>query len=278
MTKAIKFNLILDGRPVRNLDELKDSFNIEELITSYRNGLLVRWLDTRGLYNEIAELEEIPEDDMEAAKLLCTVFHMDLSNNQVEKAVFPFFFRKKERELLDRYNELKDKRNEVVRAYHEDYRNLLLSIEHQSKSYSFVKSAVEMIFNNYFELYLLDAVAFYERFITDHPLVILALLANTDMRPHIAKELIQVKKDIESNVLIPHVESFSGITEGYWKDLKPKGTKYLIIHMVTGNFVRSCGLSGEELKSSDVNGKFPILDGVDYKSNNSSHKLLYMEI
>ena len=31
MTKAIKFNLILDGKPVRNLDELRDNFNIEDI-------------------------------------------------------------------------------------------------------------------------------------------------------------------------------------------------------------------------------------------------------
>lgn len=46
MTKAIKFNLILDGKPVRNLAELRDNFNIEDILTSYRNGLLKRWLET----------------------------------------------------------------------------------------------------------------------------------------------------------------------------------------------------------------------------------------
>ena len=48
--------------------------------------------------------------------------------------------------------------------------------------------------------------------------------------------------------------------------------------MVNGNFVRNFGKSGEELKVDDVNGKFPILDGIDYKSNSSTHALVYMEV
>jgi hypothetical protein len=75
-----------------------------------------------------------------------------------------------------------------------------------------------------------------------------------------------------------HIESFSGITEGHWKDIKPKGKRFLIIHMDSGNFVRNAGKDGEELKAEDVNGKFPILDGIDYKSNNAAHQLVYMEV
>lgn len=64
MTKAIKFNLILDGKPVRNLDELRDNFNIEDILTSYRNGSLKRWLETRGLEEELSKLKNIPDDDV----------------------------------------------------------------------------------------------------------------------------------------------------------------------------------------------------------------------
>ncbi len=52
----------------------------------------------------------------------------------------------------------------------------------------------------------------------------------------------------------------------------------MILKMEPGNFVRSCGKIGEELNAEQVNGHFPILDGIDYKSNNPDHQLLYMEI
>jgi hypothetical protein len=60
--------------------------------------------------------------------------------------------------------------------------------------------------------------------------------------------------------------------------LKPKGTRYLIIQMKNGNLIRNCGKNGEELKADDVNGKFPILDGIDYKSNRSFDQLIFMEV
>ncbi|MEA1969771.1 MAG: hypothetical protein U9N77_16330, partial [Thermodesulfobacteriota bacterium] len=75
-----------------------------------------------------------------------------------------------------------------------------------------------------------------------------------------------------------YIMPFSGKTDSYWKDLEPQGKKYLIIRMEPGNFVRNAGKAKEELSADDVNGKFPILDGIDYKSNNADHVLYYMEV
>jgi hypothetical protein len=75
-----------------------------------------------------------------------------------------------------------------------------------------------------------------------------------------------------------HVKAFAGQTEDYWKDLQAKGKYFMIIKMEDGNYIRNAGKSGEELKASDINGKFPIFDGIDYKSNNEKHQLVYMEV
>lgn len=72
--------------------------------------------------------------------------------------------------------------------------------------------------------------------------------------------------------------SFSGETDSYWNDIEQKGKQYLLLRMEHGNFVRSTGKIGEELSADDVNGKFPIVDGIDYKSNNASHTLVYLEV
>ncbi|MCF2544277.1 hypothetical protein I6E08_03435 [Ligilactobacillus ruminis] len=71
---------------------------------------------------------------------------------------------------------------------------------------------------------------------------------------------------------------FAGVTDGYWKDLETKGKKYMIISMGYGDYVRSAGLQGGDLASTDIKNKFVIVDGIDYKSNSSSRKLLYMEV
>lgn len=88
----------------------------------------------------------------------------------------------------------------------------------------------------------------------------------------------KMKQSKLKNILGDNLKSFSGITDGYWKDLEPKGKKYMILKMEAGDFVRSAGVQGGDLSSSDVNGKFVIVDGIDYKSNNSNHELWYMEV
>ena len=79
-------------------------------------------------------------------------------------------------------------------------------------------------------------------------------------------------------ILGHNLQRFTGVTDGYWKDLEPENKKYMIISIAKGDFVRSAGKRGEELGYDDVYGYFPILDGIDYKSNDSSHELLYLEV
>jgi hypothetical protein len=52
----------------------------------------------------------------------------------------------------------------------------------------------------------------------------------------------------------------------------------MIISIEPGDFVRAIGELNGDMKSSDVVGCFPIIDGIDYKSNSADHKLLYMEV
>lgn len=74
------------------------------------------------------------------------------------------------------------------------------------------------------------------------------------------------------------VHSFSGETDGYWKDLETKDKKYMILKMEIGDYVRSAGLQNGDLDSIAINNKFVILNGIDYKCNNACHQLLYMEV
>lgn len=81
-----------------------------------------------------------------------------------------------------------------------------------------------------------------------------------------------------SEILKDNLCSYSGVTDGYWKDIEPKGVNFMILKMESGDHIRSLGTSGEDLSYSDINKKFVILDGIDFKSNDASHKLLYMEV
>ena len=89
-------------------------------------------------------------------------------------------------------------------------------------------------------------------------------------------ELIDTKNFEEQ--LGENLRSFSGVTDGYWKDLETKDKKYMIISMGDGDYVRSAGVSGGDRNKSDILNKFIIVQGIDYKSNSDKRKLRYMEV
>ena len=52
----------------------------------------------------------------------------------------------------------------------------------------------------------------------------------------------------------------------------------MLLNIGNGDFARSAGVIGGDLGSAQINGKFPIVDGIDYKSNSSMRTMLYMEV
>jgi len=365
MPKQIKFNLVIDREPVRNIDDLQENFNIEDLLEVYKNGSLKRWLLVRDMAKEAAELDKIKEDAdaVKVATGLCRIFKADCTEEQLKQAAYPFEFRQKFYAELKTMETLKDQRSEIIHSYHDGYDKLLDAMEANGDNYAFLKAAVNDIFLKYRGLYHMDADRFYKRFVSDYPLVILTLLANrkSDREPVFPKPFNEVFKDIntpslldddvrkmsdyfiklDQNTVHPkiehclksadrtvlsrklqkivvikekdgsetrkicsgpdiplltlpfdyflfseitnadikprpqHVKVFSGETEGHWKDLETEG-KWMIIQIKNGNFVRSLGKKEEKLSAGDVNGNFPVLEGIEYQCKSAADQLIYM--
>ena len=79
-------------------------------------------------------------------------------------------------------------------------------------------------------------------------------------------------------ILGDDLKEFSGKTNWYWKYIEPKDKKFMLLKMEYGSIVRPSGKSGQEIFTGDMFGKFIIVDGIDYKSNSDTDKLLYMEV
>lgn len=106
MAKTIKFNLILDNYPVRNLEGLREHFSIEDILKYYDNGLLVRWLNVRGYYKQCTAVEAIDKsgDRKEIIISLIKIFEVvDLSIADIEKAICILSYLDKEKELNKEY-------------------------------------------------------------------------------------------------------------------------------------------------------------------------------
>ena len=59
----IKFNLNFGGEQIRTLDDLRDSFSIEDVLDVYNNGLLVKWLDVHNHKHELEKVNAIQATD-----------------------------------------------------------------------------------------------------------------------------------------------------------------------------------------------------------------------
>jgi len=378
MTKMIKFNLILDGKPVRDLEGLQQNYNLDDIYATFQSGVLARWLEVRGYDEHLAKIKAVEStDEIFIAEELAKIFNVTPSGDEVRKSVYAAQFRKKEKENLEKLEKNKFEHDQVISKYHEGYNILLNEIKGKSNDYLFLKQAVSSLWDNYRQLFIVDFTRFYEEMASQCLLIFFTMLANDNYRQsdlfdekikaslfHLIPQTRKVEKEnykedhierhegdtnhnwrkitdfpviikgvyssrdevkikgnkyddnteysmeeaigkifrhgfaycsyypsdyveyakitmaikVEDAKFDPPYKSFNGETQGYWKDLEPKGRKFLILKMEDGNYIRNSSKSGEGLRAKDVNGKFLILDGIDYKSNNASHDLVYMEV
>jgi hypothetical protein len=208
MPKQIKFNLIIDKKPIRDVDDLLENFNIEDLLETYQNGSLKRWLLVRDLTKEANELDKVKGDAVETALELCRIFHADCIEEQLKQVAYHFDVRQKYFEKLNQMASLKNQRDEMIRSYHSGYDKLLSDMEVHCEDYPFIKTAIMQINREYLGLFILDIQKFYDHFIFDYPLVIIAVMANLEM----CTLLTQI---MSKDTIFKHISDPKYVTESF---------------------------------------------------------------
>lgn len=316
MAKTIKFNLVCDGNSVRTLEDLKNNFSIEDVLEYYKSGLLLRWLNVRGFEEEYEKVNQIKEnDDISIIKNLIEIFGMEMEESEIEESIYFLQYEHKRKASLDRYRNSSNNLESMIDKHIQEYNRFVKFIINNKDDMPKIKAALKEIERNYIHIFKLDYRNLFFKFIHQAPMAIFVMLTMDKMRGYyiydqdeINKMLEKIKKsendstleyfekcleDQEEMYLIiqnktyfyslkeilgDNLKEFSGATSGYWKDIEPKGKKFMILRMEQGNFVRDSGASKQELNREDINDKFVILDGIDYKSNSNTNKLLYMEV
>jgi len=357
--KPIKFNLSYGNEQIKTLAELKESCNIDMLLETLENGLLVRWLVAQGEVDLSEKIAKIDKSNYKKAvsELLTILFDKEAS--YIEQAAAELFsVREKEAKRLENLKKLAGQENEIITQYHAGYVNVLKSLHEHSRDYALLKVKMTVLYTQYSKLLELDKTNFYETFKTGYPLVLLAFMANTQLRELIGYDNGIVYKDvvkgisqktaltsirddllvgkktpailIENNeqleqfkekygtavlgciyksykstsntntysanminvsafsvgdyyipvseLIVPHIKTFRGKTDSYWKDIEPRGKTFMIISMKEGKKLRNAGVTGEEMTTKDINEKFIFTNGIDYKSDSDSDELIYMEV
>lgn len=305
MAKTIKFNLVCDGNPIRTIEDLQNNFSVEDVLSYYNNKLLHRWLEVRGYSDELKQVSAITgEKPMQIVKELIKIFQVAADEKKIEESIYILGYFEERKELYSLYEKENFKVKSIIDDYETGYRELVNGILDNPNDIAKIKANLsEMVLNYKWILQLNHRDLFYD-LLEKSNLAIMCMLMNGQIRNYylpVEKEGKdgEVTLDINSNKskaamfnkicttikkidfrgkLGNNLKSFSGVTDGYWKDIETKEKKYMIIEMADGDFVRSAGKSGGDLSHSDVLNAFRIVEGIDYKSNSSSHTLWYMEV
>lgn len=292
MAKTIKFNLICDEKPIRTIEDLQNNFSIEDVLTYYNNKLLHRWLSVRGYDAELKAVSAITTDDsIEIIKELIHIFNVETDEKKVEESIYMFQYQEERRQTYEIYKIENYNVVNIIEDYEHDYLQLVRGILLNPNDVSLIKANIAEMVSNYDWVFELNHRELFWDLMKRSPLGVMCLLMNEESRKYYLpggdnedkKRMFQAicnlieQSDFEK-LLGENLITFSGMTDGYWKDLEPKGKKFMIVSMEIGDFVRSAGKSGGDLTGSDIKNAFVILDGIDYKSNYSSHKLRYMEV
>lgn len=305
MAKTIKFNLICDEKPVRTIEDLQNNFSIEDVLNYYNNKLLHRWLNVRGYDSELEKVSAISSGDpMEIIKELIRIFDVVADEEKVEESIYMLKYLDERKELCAIYEQENYKAKNIIDDYETGYRQLVSGILENPDDAAVIKANIAEIVSNYSWILQLNHRELFWDLSDESALAIMCLLMNPESRNYYlpienTSESGDISTDIEDDSdkkdmyehicwliksadfeskLGEHINVFAGMTDGYWKDLEPKGKSFMIISMGNGDYVRSAGHSGGDLSSTDILNKFVIVDGVDYKSNSNTRKLLYMEV
>lgn len=306
MAKTIKFNLVCDQKPVRTIEDLQKNFSTEDVLAYYHNGLLARWLKVRGYNEQLEQINAITDTaDIDIIHELIDIFAVAADDCTVDESVFALEYLQARKEQLELYQKENFEKQRIIRDYAAGYQALVEELLEYHDDIAAIKGAIKEIVSNYaWALELDHRNLFYTLHKENGWLALMCMLMVDECRKYYLpietkNEDGTVVLDTGTNqdkenmhlilkrfacsaaakkVLGDDLCRFSGETDNYWKDLGTKGKKYMIINMEEGDHVRSIGRQGEDFSSRDVKGKFTILNGVDYKSNNASHTLLYMEV
>ena len=323
MAKTIKFNLICDGSPVRTIEDLREHFSVDDVLSYYESELLDRWLNVRGYHDELEKVRAINcNNPAEIIKELIKIFDITDRTDKLEEAAYIFEYHEERKELYSIYQEQSFKVNNILSDYRTGYIQLMDTILENPTDSAKIKAAIQDMVDNYEWILELDHRALFYKIQKVSPLAVMCLLMNPKTRSYYLPiesttengtkvfdtdtngDKLEMYKLINSMIstarynskdfydaLRSDIKTFSGETDGYWKDIESKGKLYMIISMGEGDYVREAGKKDGDLSCDYIkrggpdlnllNGRhqtFPIIDGIDYKSSNARNVLKYMEV
>lgn len=182
MAKSIKFNLIVDSKPIRTIEELQENFCINDIDELYKEGRLQKWLEVRGYNEYLAKVEKI-QDEIPIYKLI-DIFDMKskISKEKVNEIVSNIYYENERKKQLEIWKKKDNDANSIIQSYHVKYDGLKDVMINNPSNFPLIKSTINEICKNYFGLFKINYKEFYFQIYHNVPLIVYACLMNDKSR------------------------------------------------------------------------------------------------
>ena len=292
MAKTIKFNLILDNYPIRNIESMQEHFSMEDMLKYFDNGLLLRWLDVRGYKKQYEKVSTIDKNADKKAIIteLVKIFEVvELEDSDIEKAIGILSYLDEEKKLNASYKENAFAKKQVIDDYHSGYTALVTHMEENKDNMAILKADAIQMEREYFGLFKLNHYELYFRLVESAPKAIFAILTRDAFRKFWIGEEASAKiyANIKSELLVTSrakeilgddLKIVRRNTQAMWDPIERPEVKLMVISIHSGTFIKNAGNFSEKLGNTDVNDKLVKFDGLEYQCNDESYELLYMEV
>lgn len=286
MAKTIKFNIKLDGRAVRDLEGLREHFNVCEVLDYFRSGLLARWLSVREYEAESKELAKLRADDeiRAIARSLVEIFGIENDRKKIDEAIEIFAYEQKIAERNKIHAENNSKKLDIIKDYHNGYFELLETLKKTSEMPK-LKAAAGVLVGQYLALFALDFRRLFSSLKADNPKALFPLMMLEDVRKfwlEFAKEMpapTSMQKILGDELVVVKRD-----TDAVFDKIEPQETKIMVLHLCSkasggeAAFIKDATDYKQKLADKDVNGKFPILDGLEYNTKNAANYCYYIKL
>ena len=209
MAKTIKFNLLLDDNPVRDIKSLQNNFCIDDILEVYENGLLQKWLKVRGFDEYLEKVENIKKDSSIIVELI-KIFDIKKDDKEIRESIYSLEFQENRKKSLENFNIKDEDLKNRIEEYHKEYEELIEAIIEHKENMAFLKVASKEISDKYLKLFELDYKDSYELYKEKSPFMIYAILMNDKLSFLFMKNNI-IKEDLYENFILdtkPKVDNF----------------------------------------------------------------------
>ena len=291
MAKTIKFNLILDDYPVRNLEGIQEHFSIEDMLKYFKNGLLLRWLDVRGYESQYDAVAKIKKDES-AKKIvqeLVKIFEVEIKKENIEKGIKILEYLDEEKELNAIYQKNAFEKKKIIEDYHSGYEKLKNHMVENKDNMAVLKADVLKMEREYAGLFDLNYRAIYFMLAQEVPKAVFVILTKNRFREkwlgeegaksilgHMKMNLLRPERLKE--ILGEDLKIVKRDTQAMWDPIERAEIKIMALKIEAGTFIKNAGEFSEKLSEQDVENKFLLMNGLEYQCNNSNYELLYMEV